>query len=94
MSADDYQRTFDAVIQSIKDLTPEEQVRLLDDLKVIIQNNEEKEILHDVIEFRGEAKDFWKDTDVEEYIRQERDSWGNGPSYYNDDGIHPESDKR
>ena len=42
MSTNDYQGNFDAVFQSIKDLTPEEQVRLLDDLKAIVQNNEKK----------------------------------------------------
>ena len=49
--------------------------------------------MYDVVEFRGAAKDFWRDTDVEEYIRQERVSWGDEPSYHEDD-THSESDNR
>jgi hypothetical protein len=92
MKTYDYQSSLEAAIQIINTLTPEEQIRLLDDLKVMIHNNKKDEPLHGVMEFDGFAKDLWKDVDVEEYIRQERASWGNGPSYHNDD-THSESDK-
>ncbi len=94
MSIYDYQSAFDAIIQIIKVLTPEEQIRLLDEVKANIQNSVEDEPLHDVMEFRGFAKDLWENVDVEEYIRQERASWGDEPSYHNDDDTHSESDKR
>ena len=93
MSTDNYQRTFDAVIQIIKDLTPEEQIKLIDEVKSNIQSDIGDEPLHDIMEFKGFAKDLWKDVDVEEYIRQERAFWGDEHSYHNDD-THSESDKR
>ena len=91
METFDYQSSLEAAIQIINTLTPEEQIRLLDDLKVMIQNNKEGEPLHNIMEFEGFAKDLWKDVDVEEYIRQERASWGDEHSYHHD--THSESDK-
>ncbi len=83
---------YEQIQQLLTDLTREERKQLLEELTSMV-DNDQKRPLHDVIEFRGVAKDFWRDTDVEEYIRQERDSWDIEPSrYYND--THFESDKR
>ncbi len=92
MSTSDYQKAFDAIIQHIKNLTLEDQIKVIDEVKASIQNKIEGKRLHDISEFAGVAKDFWKDVDVEEYIRQERDSWDIEPSQYYSD-THSKSDK-
>ena len=75
MSTHAYKDALDTITNIIQDLTPEEQIRLLEDIKATLQNDKEVEPLHDVMEFRGIAKDFWKDVDVQKYIDEERDSW-------------------
>ncbi|GAC1354631.1 MAG: hypothetical protein NVSMB38_33520 [Ktedonobacteraceae bacterium] len=75
MSTYAYKDAFNTITNIIQELTPEEQIRLLDDIKATLQNNEETEPLHDVMEFRGIAKDFWKNVDVQKYIDEERNSW-------------------
>ncbi len=75
MSAYAYKDVFDTVTNIIQTLTPEEQIRLLDDIRATLENNEEDEPLHDVMEFKGIAKDFWKGIDVQKYIDEERNSW-------------------
>ena len=85
--------TYLQIRQLLPYLTNEECKQLVEELKGMIEDDEKKE-LHDVTEFRGVAKDFWKDIDVEEYINRERDSWDNAPSYRISDEIHSESDKR
>jgi len=84
--------TYLQVQKLLPDLTREERKQLLEELKRMV-DNDQKSPLHDVIEFRGAAKDFWKDVDVEKYIRQERNSWDSEPSYHNDN-AHVESDNR
>lgn len=84
--------TYLQVQKLLPDLTREERKQLLEELKRMV-DNDQKRPRHKITEFEGVAQDFWKDIDVEEYIRQERDSWDNGPSYHNDD-AHAESDKR
>ena len=75
MSTYTYKDVYDTVANSIQALSHEEQIRLLDDLKASIQNKENDEHLHDVMEFRGVAKEFWKGVDVQKYIDEERNSW-------------------
>lgn len=69
--------TYLQIRQLLPYLTHEERKQLVEELKSMIEDDEKK-MLHSVTEFRGVAKDFWKDIDVEEYINRERDSW-DGP---------------
>ena len=75
MSTYTYKDALDNVTNSIQHLSLEEQIRLLDEVKASLQKNEGTEPLHDVMEFRGIAKDFWKNVDVQKYIDEERNSW-------------------
>lgn len=76
MSTYIYKDIFDTVTNSIQALSHEEQIKLLDDVKASIQNKEQEEPLHDIMEFMGFAEDLWKDVDVEKYLEEERRSWG------------------
>ncbi len=66
--------TYVQIRQLLPYLTHSEREQLAEEFKSMIENDEKK-VLHNVTEFRGVAKDFWKDTDVEEYINRERNSW-------------------
>jgi len=66
--------TYIQIRQLLPYLTNEEREQLVEELKGMIEDNEKK-MPHSITEFRGVAKDFWKDIDVEKYINSERDSW-------------------
>ncbi len=76
MSTYTYKDAFDNVTNSIQHLSPEEQIRLLDDVKASIKSNEQEEPQHSIMEFMGFAEDSWKDVDVSKYLSEERSAWG------------------
>jgi hypothetical protein len=57
-------------------LTPDEQIQLMEDLLALYRRQVTAKPLHDIMEFQGIAKDLWKDVDVQKYLDEERDSWG------------------
>jgi uncharacterized protein (UPF0305 family) len=57
-------------------LTPDEQIQLMEDLLALYRRQVTAKPLHDIMEFRGIAKDLWKDVDVQKYLDEERNSWG------------------
>jgi uncharacterized protein (UPF0305 family) len=57
-------------------LTPDEQIQLMEDLLALYRRQVRAKPLHDIMEFQGIAKDLWKDVDVQKYLDEERDSWG------------------
>ncbi len=76
MSTYTYKDALDNVTNSIQHLSPEEQIRLLDEVKSSIQSNEQEEPQHDIMEFMGISEDLWKDVDVSKYLSEERSAWG------------------
>ena len=76
MSTHTYKDAFDNVTHSIQHLSPEEQIRLLDDVRAAIQSSVQEEPQHDIMEFMGFAEDVWKGVDVEKYLEEERRAWG------------------
>jgi hypothetical protein len=72
-----YSKVFTDVLHRVEQLSPEEQERLVEELAKIIRQrtlgNSEKK--HNVMEFRGMAKDFWKGVDIKKFIEEERNSW-------------------
>ena len=75
MSTYNYKEVLNDVIDHVERLSPDEQMQLLEDLNTIIRRRIAQQPKHNVIEFRGIAKDFWKDVDVEKFINEERNSW-------------------
>lgn len=47
----------------------------LDDLAKLLRQRVAQRPKHNVMEFRGAAKDYWKDIDVKKFIEEERNSW-------------------
>jgi len=66
---------YEELLDRAQQLTPDEQLRLLEDLAEIIRQRVAQQSKHNVMEFRGMAKEFWHGVDVEKFINEERDSW-------------------
>ncbi|MEJ1935692.1 hypothetical protein WDZ92_36330, partial [Nostoc sp. NIES-2111] len=58
-------------------LTPEEQIRLIEDLSGLIRQQEAmiSKPKRSILELRGLGKEIWNGVDAQEYVNQERDSW-------------------
>jgi hypothetical protein len=79
-TAEDLTRKLERIREAVlrADLPPEVMDELSIDLEEIEHRleAEQDEPLHSVLELRGLGKEIWQDIDVDEYIRQERESWG------------------
>lgn len=76
MSTDAYEDLLNDVVNSVQQLSPEDQERFLDDLTALIrQQSAKRPKKYNVMEFQGIAKKFWEGIDVKQYIEDERNSW-------------------
>ncbi len=66
---------YEDVLNRAQRLTPDEQLRLLEDLAAMVRRRGAQQPKHNVMEFRGMAKEYWKGVDVEKFINEERNSW-------------------
>ncbi|GAC1354628.1 MAG: hypothetical protein NVSMB38_33510 [Ktedonobacteraceae bacterium] len=64
--------TYLQIQQLLPYLTCEERRHLIEELKIMVEN--EAEPLHDIMEFEGFAEELWKDVDVEAYLKELRGS--------------------
>ena len=64
------------VLNQAQQLTPAEQLQLIEELATTLQRPVVTKPLHSVMEFKGLGKEIWQGIDVQEYINEERDSWG------------------
>ena len=76
MSTYVYNEVLNDVLNQVEHLSPDEQIQLLEDLAAIIRRRVAQQSKHNVMEFRGMAKEYWKGVDVEKFINEERNSWG------------------
>lgn len=65
---------YEDILRGIQDLSPADQLRLLDELPAIVQHQNEPQ--HSILELRGLGKEVWEGIDAQEYVNQERDAWG------------------
>ncbi|GAX38237.1 hypothetical protein [Nodularia sp. NIES-3585] len=65
------------VLEQAKSLTPEEQLKLVEDLSSSIRQlvTMTPKPKRSILELRGLGKDIWSGIDAQEYVNQERDSW-------------------
>lgn len=72
-----YQEIFNQVLNQIQHLEPHEQLRLLEDLRVAVcqQDPVSEEPLHSFMELEGLGQEIWEGMDAQEYVNQERVSW-------------------
>ncbi len=71
MPTDAYNR----LLSQIQLLTFDEQLRLLEDLAVMIRQEFTTQPKHSIMELEGLGKEIWQGIDVEKYIEEERNSW-------------------
>ena len=72
MSTYAYEEMLKDVANRVQHLPPDEQEQFLDDLAKLIHQRTTQRPKHNVMEFRGIAKDFWKGIDVKKFIEEER----------------------
>ena len=56
-------------------LSPNEQLRLLEELAVMVRNRMPVKPSHSIMELEGLGKEIWCGLDAQEYVNQERASW-------------------
>ena len=64
------------VLNQIRQLSIDEQFQMLEDLAVMVRRGITRKPKHSILELKGLGKEVWEGIDVDEYIRQERGSWG------------------
>lgn len=70
-----YHEILNEVLNRVQQLTPEDKLRLVEDLLANVRQQVVPERRYSVLEFEGIGEETWKDIDVEEFIKQERASW-------------------
>jgi hypothetical protein len=70
MSNEEYR----TILNQVQHLSIEEQFRLLEDLVALLKKRSKPQ--HSILELEGLGKEVWEGFDADEYIKQERDSWG------------------
>ena len=68
---------YQKLLQQAKSLTPEEQLKLVEDLSILIRQQVKMtpKPKRSILELRGLGKEIWVNIDAQEYVNQERDSW-------------------
>ncbi|BAZ48392.1 hypothetical protein NIES4103_10000 [Nostoc sp. NIES-4103] len=69
--------SYQEVLHQAQSLTPEEQIRLIEDLSRLIrqQMTIKSKPKRSIMELRGLGKEIWNGIDAQEYVNEERDSW-------------------
>lgn len=63
------------VLNLAQELTPEEQLQLIEDLISVARHRVTAKPPRSILELEGLGKEVWNGIDAQEYVNQERDSW-------------------
>ena len=66
---------YNRVVSEIKMLNLSDQLRLLEQMAVIIRRKTSTGRVRSILELKGKGKDTWKGLDVKTYLDEERSSW-------------------
>jgi DNA-binding HxlR family transcriptional regulator len=66
---------YDHLIAKIKSLNLSDQLRLLEEMAVLIRKKTSGTPSRSILELKGKGKDIWKGLNVRKYIDEERSSW-------------------
>jgi hypothetical protein len=66
---------YDHVISEIKALNLSDQLRLLEEMAMIIRRKASVSRTRSILELKGKGKNIWKGLNVKKYIDEERSSW-------------------
>ncbi len=67
--------TYQDICRQVENLTPDEQLRLLEELVVMVRRRMLVKPKRSMMELEGLGKETWHGLDAQEYINQERASW-------------------
>jgi hypothetical protein len=66
---------YQEIRQQVENLTPDEQLRLLEELASLVRCRVMPKPKRSIMELEGLGKEIWQGIDVQEYVNQERGSW-------------------
>jgi predicted nucleic acid-binding protein len=75
MSTYAYRDVLNKVLNQVQHLTPDDQLRLVEDLVANLRRQATTHPKHSILELEGLGKEVWEGINVHDYINQERDSW-------------------
>ncbi|MDJ0617204.1 MAG: hypothetical protein QNJ63_10740 [Calothrix sp. MO_192.B10] len=64
--------TYQDIRRQVENLTPDEQLRLLEDLAVMVRRRIRVKSSHNIMSLEGLGREIWHGFDAQEYINQER----------------------
>ena len=67
--------TYQEIRSQVENLTPDEQLRLLEDLAILVRRRMTPTPKRSILELEGLGKNIWQGIDAQEYVDQERASW-------------------
>lgn len=67
--------TYHEIRRQAESLTPEEQLRLIQDLAASASRRVTPKPKRSILELEGLGKEIWNGIDAQEYVNQERGSW-------------------
>ena len=67
--------TYQEVLEHVKRLSPDEQLRLLEELTAFLRHRIPTQPRRSILELRGLGKQLWQGLDAQEYVNQERNAW-------------------
>lgn len=67
--------TYQEIRRQVETLTPEEQLRLLEELAGMVRRRMLVKPKRSIMELEGLGKEIWNGLDAQEYVNQERASW-------------------
>ncbi|MGD9100631.1 MAG: hypothetical protein PVF45_09145 [Anaerolineae bacterium] len=66
--------TYYQVLSDVQHLTPDDQLRLLEELAAIVRRRVVTKPRPSILSLQGLGKEIWSDVDAQEYVDQERAS--------------------
>lgn len=67
--------TYTETLEQVRNLDPEDQLRLLEDIAMLVRQSLAGRPRRSILELRGLGKEIWEGIDAQNYVEQERASW-------------------
>ena len=67
--------SYGKLLEEVKKLNQAEQLRLLEQIAVLIRSKATAKTRRSILELQGMGKNMWKNIDAKEYVDKERASW-------------------
>lgn len=67
--------TYMETLKQVRDLDLEDQLRLLEDISVLVRRHLASKSRRSILELRGLGKEIWEGVNAQAYVEQERASW-------------------